>query len=38
MGQGNYAASKAGVVALSKTMAKEFAQFGIRVNVILPGA
>lgn len=32
-----YGASKGGVVALSKVMAVELAQFGIRVNVIAPG-
>jgi len=37
MGQANYAASKAGVVGLTKTVAKEYAKFGIRCNVILPG-
>ena len=36
-GQSSYTASKAGVIALSKTMAKELAQHGIRVNVVLPG-
>ncbi|OGO15936.1 MAG: short-chain dehydrogenase [Chloroflexi bacterium RBG_16_48_8] len=33
-----YAASKGGVVALTRALALEFAQDGIRVNVILPGA
>ncbi|XP_053988207.1 estradiol 17-beta-dehydrogenase 8 isoform X1 [Hylaeus volcanicus] len=37
MGQANYAASKAGVEALSKTATLEFGQFGIRVNTVLPG-
>ncbi|XP_043475345.1 estradiol 17-beta-dehydrogenase 8 [Leptopilina heterotoma] len=37
MGQCNYAASKAGVVALTRTAAMEFGIFGIRVNAILPG-
>lgn len=32
-----YAASKAGVVALTKTTAKELAVHGIRCNVVLPG-
>jgi 3-oxoacyl-[acyl-carrier protein] reductase len=36
-GQGNYAASKAGVIGFSKTIAREFAQRGINVNVIAPG-
>merc|ERR1712112_632371 len=37
IGQANYTASKAGVIALTKTTAKEIGKFGIRVNVILPG-
>lgn len=32
-----YGASKGGVITLSKVMAVELAQFGIRVNVIAPG-
>ena len=36
-GQANYAASKAGLIGLSKTAAKEAGHFGIRVNVIAPG-
>ncbi|XP_033643001.1 estradiol 17-beta-dehydrogenase 8-like [Asterias rubens] len=37
IGQCNYAASKAGVVAFTQTTAKELARFGIRCNVVLPG-
>lgn len=36
-GQSNYAASKAGLVGLSKSMAKELATRGITVNVVAPG-
>ncbi len=36
-GQGNYAASKAGMIGLSKSMAKELGSRGIRVNTITPG-
>lgn len=36
-GQANYSASKAGVIALTKTTAKEFAKKGIRANAIAPG-
>jgi len=37
IGQAAYAASKGGVVALVIPAAREFAQFGIRVNAIAPG-
>lgn len=37
LGQTNYAAAKAGVVALGQTLAKETARSGITVNAILPG-
>jgi NAD(P)-dependent dehydrogenase (short-subunit alcohol dehydrogenase family) len=37
IGQAAYAASKGGVVALTLPAAREFAQFGIRVNAIAPG-
>lgn len=37
IGQANYAASKAGVIAFTKTMAKELASRGIRVNAVAPG-
>ena len=36
-GQTNYAAAKAGVVALSQSLAKEVARIGITVNVVCPG-
>jgi NAD(P)-dependent dehydrogenase (short-subunit alcohol dehydrogenase family) len=37
IGQSAYAASKGGVVALVLPAAREFAQFGIRVNAVAPG-
>ena len=36
-GQTNYAAAKAGVVALTQSLAKEVARIGITVNVVCPG-
>jgi 3-oxoacyl-[acyl-carrier protein] reductase len=35
--QGNYAATKAGIIGLSRSLAKELGRFGIRVNVVAPG-
>lgn len=39
IGQANYAASKAGIIGMSKSWAKEFARKGkpVRVNVVAPG-
>ena len=36
-GQSNYAASKAGLHGLAKSLARELGHFGIRVNVVAPG-
>jgi len=36
-GQGNYAASKAGMIGLSKSAAKELAKRSVRVNCVAPG-
>lgn len=36
-GQTNYAASKAGIIGMTKTMAIELGKFGITVNAIAPG-
>lgn len=36
-GQANYSASKAGVIGLTKTMARELASRGINVNAVAPG-
>jgi 3-oxoacyl-[acyl-carrier protein] reductase len=36
-GQGNYAASKAGMIGMSKSLAREVASRGITVNCVAPG-
>ena len=37
VGQANYSASKAGIIALTKTAAKELASRNINVNAVAPG-
>jgi 3-oxoacyl-[acyl-carrier protein] reductase len=36
-GQANYAAAKAGVIALTQSLAKEVARIGITINAVCPG-
>ncbi len=37
LGQANYAASKAGLIGLVKSLARELGRFGITVNAVAPG-
>jgi 3-oxoacyl-[acyl-carrier protein] reductase len=37
IGNASYSASKAGVISLTKTLAREGGRFGIRANAVLPG-
>lgn len=37
IGQANYAATKAGLIGMAKTLGLEGARYGVRVNVVAPG-
>ena len=36
-GQGNYSAAKAGVIGLSRTLARELGRYDVNINVVAPG-
>jgi acetoacetyl-CoA reductase len=36
-GQSNYAASKAGMIGFTKTLAREYARKGVTINAVAPG-